>query len=322
MLTDPPHVPDGVTGVYATYANLAVHVADAGNLSGWTTLSTGATINLLSTLNISQTIAATKVPTGVYNALRFNVTSAQVTFNGKNYTSFVVNSELFIPIRGGIQVNGSKPSATIIDISPIVMNIGSSSNPEFVIRSAATAYPVPSTQVSNQMEHEGYRFSLLGRAWWNHINQNATANLQVTAASLSNTSLGVTVKSTSQNTSIKLIIVSPLAFALKGEHNRAPAALFGSEVFVVEGNGTIVPLQQSTKTAANGEHHPSVDFLEGLRSSGYNMTAGATATFTYSGQINLGFMRQFMTQTVVSGQQYLVTVMGTDALASYVVVAS
>lgn len=144
LLTDPPHVPNGVTGVYVTYTNLAVHVADAGNQSGWTTLSTAGAIDLMSTLNVSQTIAAVQVPTGLYNALRFNVTSATVTLNSKNYTSFVANSELFIPIKGGIVVNDSKPSATIIDISPIVMNIGSSSNPEFVIRSAATAYAVPS----------------------------------------------------------------------------------------------------------------------------------------------------------------------------------
>ncbi|MDG6951819.1 MAG: hypothetical protein JRN12_08280, partial [Nitrososphaerota archaeon] len=34
QLTDPPTVPTGVTGVYITYSNLAVHAAGFGN-SGW-----------------------------------------------------------------------------------------------------------------------------------------------------------------------------------------------------------------------------------------------------------------------------------------------
>lgn len=172
------------------------------------------------------------------------------------------------------------------------------------------------------MEHQGYRFSLVGKVWWNHVNQNATANLQVTTATLSNSSLSVSVQGGAQATTVRLIVVSPLAAAMKDEHNRMPTEFFGSEVFVVEGNGTITPLQQFAGTSTGGKDRQTASFLEGLRSSGYNMTAGATATFTYSGQINLGFTRQFVNQSVVAGQQYMVTVMGNDSLAGYVVVAS
>ncbi len=57
-------------------------------------------------------------------------------------------------------------------------------------------------------------------------------------------------------------------------------------------------------------------------STGYNLTARSSATFAFSGQIDLGFsyLGLFARQEV-SGQQYLATVVGTDALASLVVVA-
>src|SRR2546426_6869015 len=61
LLTDPPHVPFGVTKVYITYSNLAVHVSEAGNQSGWTLLKSGGSIELLSTVNVGQTISSVKI---------------------------------------------------------------------------------------------------------------------------------------------------------------------------------------------------------------------------------------------------------------------
>ena len=80
MLTDPPTVPNGVSAVYATYNDLQVHVSDAGNQSGWYDLHSSGEINLMSIVNVSQTIASTNVPSGVYNILRFNITSSIVTY--------------------------------------------------------------------------------------------------------------------------------------------------------------------------------------------------------------------------------------------------
>ena len=82
LLTDPPTVPNGVTAVYATYSDVQVHVNGAGNLSGWYDLHSSGQINLMSVINIGQTIASTSVPTGNYDALRFNVTAAMVTYQG------------------------------------------------------------------------------------------------------------------------------------------------------------------------------------------------------------------------------------------------
>jgi hypothetical protein len=321
MLTDPPHVPEGVTAVYVYYSDLAVHVSGVGNGSGWTKLTNGGSIDLISTVNISQTIAATRVPTGRYNALSLNVTSATVTSNGRNYTAFVVGGYLFVPIAGGgVEVNDSKPSATIIQISPLVMNIGSDSNLEFVIRSTAIAWPIPSGQVTAQMQHEGFRFPLAG-GWWRRFSQNATANLQITGASLSSGSLSVTVMGGIQSTRIGLVIVSPLAEALGGSHwGRMPMGLAGTSVFVVQPNGTLTSIGLMRGNMPAGGDTSLHSIRAGLLGGGYNLTAGSKAAFSYSGPINLGFFR--MQSSIVPQQQYVITVIGTDALASQVVVAT
>src|SRR5713226_9294075 len=244
LLTDPPHVPLGVTKVYISYSNLEVHVSEAGNQSGWTLLKPSGSIELLGTVNVSQTISSAKISTGYYNLLRFNISSAQVTYDGKNYTAFVPTSELTVPIIGGIEVNASKPSATIINIQPTVYNIGSASNPEFIIRHSAKAFPVPSGEVTEEEEHEGTKVSLIGKAWWADVQQRFTANAQITSATLTPSSLSLTVKNTgTQPTKLRLVVVTPLLTPLlEAEHDRPPAGLSGSAIFIVLPNATLVPI--------------------------------------------------------------------------------
>ena len=66
--------------------------------------------------------------------------------------------------------------------------------------------------------------------------------------------------------------------------------------------------------------------MTALASGGYNLTAGASATLSYKGTITLGFNLHIVQplqggQSIVPGQQYLVSVLGDEALASQVVVA-
>ena len=328
LLTDPPHVPLGVTKVYIAYSNLAVHVSEAGNQSGWTLLKSGGSIELLSTVDVSQTISSVKIAAGEYNLLRFNISSAQVTYNGKNYTAFVPRSALIVPIVGGIEVNASKPSATIINIQPTVYNIGSASNPEFMIRHWAKAFPVPSSQVTEEEEHEGHRLSLIGKAWWTDVQERYTSNAQITAATLTPTSLSLTVKDMgNQSTKLRLVVVGPLSLTplMVTEHDRPPTGLFGSAIFIVLPNATLLPIQKYI-LAAHQQGVGAEDVVTALASGGYNLTAGASATLSYKGTITLGFNLHIVQplqggQSIVPGQQYLVSVLGDEALASQVVVA-
>ena len=327
LLTDPPHVPLGVTKVYITYSNLYVHVSEAGNKSGWTLLKSSGSIELLGTVNVGQTITSVKIARGEYNFLRFNISSAQVTYDGKNYTAFVPTSELTVPIIGGIEVNASKPSATIINIQPTVYNIGSASNPEFIIRHSAKAFPVPSGEVTEEEEHEGTKVSLIGKAWWADVQQRFTANAQITSATLTPSSLSLTVKNTgTQPTKLRLVVVTPLLTPLlEAEHDRPPAGLSGSAIFIVLPNATLVPIQKYI-LAAHQQGMKAEDVVNALASGGYDLTAGASGTLSYKGSITLGFNVPFLQpaptgQSIVPGQQYLVSVIGDEALASHVVVA-
>src|SRR5712692_9835041 len=246
LLTDPPHVPAGVSAVSITYSDVAVHVSEAGNLSGWTIVKSSGTIELMSTVNVAQTISSVKITSGDYNALRFNISSAQVTYYGKTYTAFVPSSRLVVPIIGGIEVNASKPSATIINIDPTIFNIGSTSNPEFIIRPAARAFPVPSSEVTEQVEHEGNRLSLAGRTWWMGLLEKYTENAQVTNANLTPSSLSVTVKNTGTlATKLRLVVVAPIGLTSVAAGNYSPpATLFGAAVFIALPNATLVPIQK------------------------------------------------------------------------------
>lgn len=325
LLTDPPNAPAGVTKVYVTYSNLQVHVSEAGNQSGWTQVKQQGTIELMGTVNISQTISSAKVPSGDYNLIRFNISSAQVTFNGKNYTGFVPSAELTVPIIHGIEVNASKPSATIINITPTVVNIGSDSTPEFIVRPVATAYPVPSSGVTSDIENDGFRLNLNAQVWWKHIQQQYTANLQLSSATLTTNSFSITALNTgNSSTTLRLVTISPLAGVLVGDHGKMHnfPTIFGSAVYVVLPNGTILPVQNIFPTPMmEGESHGTVAnafFGQG----GLVLAAGASHTLDYSGSIQLGFSLHIISVgTVVPGQQYLITVLGDQSVASIVVVA-
>ena len=341
LLTDPPNVPTGVTAVYVTYSNVAVHVSGAGNQSGWTNSNTAGTIDLIKMVNISTTIASIKVTTGVYNALRFNISSAAVTFNGKNYTAFVPRALLTVPIPGGLRVNATTSSAEIIDMSPTVMNIGSGSTPEFIITTTASCFRVPQNQVTTNMGHHGFSFRLPGNAWWNQIWESYTANVTITSASLSANSLSVMVKDTGTTPlNLSAIVVAPLGHECliqtstssstsstthSRDHLRVPVpdCFTGSATFLVENNGTLLSVKAlvSDMSVLREKHSPSQ--WSSFGKNGFTIAPGGSVTLTYSGSIRFGFALLGWTPLgVVSGDKYDITAVGPQVLALTVVTAS
>lgn len=323
LLTDPPNVPQGVTKVYVTYRDLEVHVSQAGNQSGWTQVQAQGQIELLGTLNVSRTLSSAKVATGVYNQLRFNISSAMITYDSQNYTAFVQSAELIVPIVHGVPVNATGPTAAIIDISPTVVNIGSSATPEFIIRSVAVAYPVPSGDVTTNMQEPGGDVSLMNASWWLSIVQHAKTDLAISNATLTSTSLDLNVGNTGSNsTQLTLVIISPLVTPVAAGY--LPGSFFGNAVFAIMPNGTLTPLLTAVPLAATaGSSVQATVSPIVFRNAGYNLTAGATVDLSYSGPIHLGFLAPDALQgAIVPGHMYLVTVLGTQTTVSTVVVAS
>ncbi len=332
LLTDPPTVPTGVTAVYATYRNVAVHVSGAGNQTGWTETNTTGTIDLIKLVNVSATIATVKVSSGVYDALRFNISSAEVTYNAKNYTAFVPRAMISVRISGGIAVNPVNKSATIIDMYPTVVNIGSKSTPEFIVNAAASVYGVPHNDFNDQMGKVGSMMQLSGQAWWKQISENYTANIQVTSATLSSNSLSITIKNTgTKSVNLSAISVAPIGSECapsagngKGHGNdMMPECFTGSAFFVVQDNGTLTSLSSLLPVHftpySNGESHQSGIFAN----QGYLLAAGKSVTLTYSKAITFSLMMGGKQATgPVKGQQYSVSVTGQEALAETIVVAS
>jgi hypothetical protein len=329
LLTDPPTVPEGVTAVYATYSDVQVHVSGAGNLSGWYDLHSSGEINLMSVINIGQTIASTSVPAGSYDALRFNITAATVTFQGQNYTAHIATStaagsQLTVPIVGGIQVTSGQSSAAIIDMTPTVILAGNSTNPQFAFVNSARAYTIPANSIPRGLILKEHQVNLTSQGWWQRIIDSA--RYQMTSASLSPNSLAITVDNTG-NVSIvfRFAAVTATESANGGDVGRASI----SEYFAVEPNATLVPITATSK----------LQMAWVLAAGGYLVPPGSTVTFTYSGTIITGSVAiqsqvsskghtsttqvtQNTPEPVVSGQGYVITIRGDGSPAKTEVIAS
>ncbi|MHB1868840.1 MAG: DUF4382 domain-containing protein [Nitrososphaerales archaeon] len=141
-MIDPPHVPANVVDVYVNYSSIQVHVANAGNQSGWYNVTSSGTINLMKIVSSSKVLGSATLPSGTYNIVRFNVTSAVVTVNSTsgvltNHTANVPSGMVQATITGGVNVQANTPSALLIDISPRVTG----ANGSYTLVPSATAQP-------------------------------------------------------------------------------------------------------------------------------------------------------------------------------------
>ncbi len=89
-IVDPPPIESGygsnVQHVYITFTKIELHAANAGNESGWQTIFTSQTVDLVAAVNVQQTVGSAKLPTGKYDQLRFFATTATLTTSGINMT--------------------------------------------------------------------------------------------------------------------------------------------------------------------------------------------------------------------------------------------
>jgi hypothetical protein len=120
-MVDPQILPAGVTDVYISYGSIQVHIANARNESGWYDVTAPGTANLTSLVVNSKLLGQNVLPSGTYNIVRFNVTSAWVTVGGKNVTAFVPSGMVQAVLTGsGAEVKSGQTSALLIDVNPRV----------------------------------------------------------------------------------------------------------------------------------------------------------------------------------------------------------
>ena len=319
LMTDPPTVPEGVTNVYITYADLGIHVSGDGNNSGWHILNLQGDIDLMSIINSTQTVAEANITSGNFNELSFNVTSAVVTFQGLNYTADLVyqNHVLYIPIVGGISISQGVTSAAVIDVSPTVLLLGNLTNPTFAFLPSATAYTVPAQSVSTLHLNVGNRDNIQNASWWVSIQQQS--KFEITGVSLTPTSLSFNVTNTG-DVPLMLRIVDIISRSSVSGGN-VPFSNFGSlltisEVFVLERNATVLPITVVGNGVVENE----------IYSAGFILPVGHSQTFSYSGNITLGvaitsLYKHAQTQQITRGQTYILALTGNGQIAQAAVVA-
>jgi Domain of unknown function (DUF4382) len=314
LMTDPPTVPYGVTDVYMTYNKVGVHIAGDSNDSGWQILTTSGTIDLMQSINVSQTIATANLQNGEdFNALGFNITQVIVTYNNgsssANYTADLIygQSRFFVPIPGGITVNTSENQAVMIDMTPRVLLLGSPSNPTFAFLPSARGYVVPNGQISAQSHpFIGDRVSLQGNLWWRSILENTS--FSVSSVQVSPSGLAIAVQNTGSVSIVfhfAAVTGADVSSAYLPGGGELPAPVV-SDIFVVESNASLVQLA-STGSAQ----------MQQVESSGYLLAPGQSVTFTYSGNVLLGMQSQLgITHPVISGQSYIVRLFGNGFVAA------
>ncbi len=319
LMTDPPTVPQGVTNAYITYADLAIHVSKAGNNTGWHVLNLQGEIDLMSVINSTQTVANANVSSGNFNALAFNVTSAVVTFQGRNYTADLVYQEhtLIVPIVGGINVIQGQTSAAVIDVSPTVLLLGNVTDPTFAFIPTATAYTVPAQSVGTLHLKVGNKDNIQNASWW--VSIRTESKFEITGVSLTPKSLSFNITNTGN--SPVMLRIADLASTTSVSGGNIPLSNFESllmisEVFVLEHNSTIVPIT----VVGNGIVESLID------SAGYVVPVGHSETFTYSGNITIGvaitsIYKHAPTQQIIPGQRYILSITGNGQVAQAAVVA-
>jgi hypothetical protein len=309
MATDPPVAASGVSSATVTYNGLAVHSAGSASASGWTEINGSGTINLMSSANVSQTIASSQVQSGTYDMVAMNVTSGAVVYNGQTYNAAIASGNIKVHLNSDVQVNSTTSSAAIIDLRTFVINAGNASSPQFVISASAKATSVPPSDVTTASLQVGATSSLKGQAWWTGFQDQTATDIGITSATLTSNSLTLKV-SNSGNASgdVQTIVVTPVSAS--GTFSASlPSSLSGSAVFTVGSDGSV--------QASNAVQGAIL-----LNATGTAVSSDSSTTLNFSGNISLNFgLGALQLSGVIAGQSYLVTVMGANTFANIVVVA-
>jgi hypothetical protein len=209
QLTDPPTVPPGVTNVYISYSEMAVHVSDASNYSGWYQVAPAGEIDLMSVLNTSITLGSAPVKAGEFNAIGFNITSATVTVNGKNQSAFISSNKLFVPLVGGVQVTSGASIGVLVDLSPTVIAVTNGSQTAYVLIPSAHTLRIPDS-TWRQSEHQGDEVKDISQQPW--FEDGARGDISLSNLALTNDSLSVTVTNNGANSTVisSLTVAYPL----------------------------------------------------------------------------------------------------------------
>lgn len=329
LLTDPPQVPSGTTSLTIAYSSLMVEVNGAAGQQ-WITANGSGTIDLMQLINVSEVIGAANLPSNsTVEAVRFTVTSSNITVGNRTSSVLLSNSTIVAKVVGSRDVNST--SGVLLDFTPTVAAIYTGNSTVFVM--------VPSVRaivVGNQRFSPYYRIRSRQYIEAKYKQRLAVSgsNLTIGASSLAvsgnQTSFSVTVTDNS-NSSLQLngimLFGNYTVSVMPPEHER-PMIRIGAGGFI---NGNTTGLDsQAQASVSEGlfiQRIHEFGFIIGSNGTlalpfswvsygrGYVLQPGSSETFSFNGNISYGSGR--LTMAPVAGDTYKVVVLGSNFATAY-----
>ncbi len=301
MLTDPPNVPRGTTQLNVTYSSIQLHVVYSDGSSNWVAAQESGRVNLLSLVNVTQTIATLSLPTGsTVDKLQFKISEAETKISGKDYPVTMLSDTLLISIKQ-TKLNGTKTGA-LIDLRPTLVQINATNSTGgsvsyFVLAPSASA--IVKSNVSETQSTIGCKSKLndddnkeLDREY-----KRASNNVTVTQSSLSVngnvTTLSVTIKNigktnatlSSLTVSGDFNVTSSLVkwYKENGWGMPSQGGMHGGSMMMDRPKTIPFKISGSTLTPILGDTFR----MDGQGASRLVLIPGETATLTFNGVIKL-----------------------------------
>jgi hypothetical protein len=281
MLTDPPNVPKGTTKLEVTYSNIQLHVVSNDGIANWVAAQESGKVDLLSLVNVKQTIAILNLPTGsTVDKLQFTISSAKATINNLVTPVTILTDQLVVSLRGTKLT--STVTGALIDLRPTLMKINASdSNGEkisyYVLVPSATA--IIKSNVEESQKHIGSKSNLDDNEnkELDEKHESSKNNVVITEATLSVNGKVTTLRVTLNNNGDESARINGLK--VQGDFKTDPDTTIKVEegdgahededshdgiVFKISGD-TLIPL-------LGGEDYEKFDRSEGEVKSGESLT--------------------------------------------------
>ncbi|MDE1845898.1 MAG: ArsR family transcriptional regulator [Candidatus Micrarchaeota archaeon] len=213
-LTDPPHVPSGTQALQINYSSLKVHISGAGNASGWIASNSSGSINLMTLLNVSQTIGRVAIPKNAsLDMIRFTISKATIEINNTVYSVTVPSANVTARLYGSSRVGNS--SGILLDFSPTVATIFTNNATIFVMVPSLKAVVVPGSSATSKI---GHRESL---------NKNESDELEAEGQKVAITSVALTKNGNSTTFSVSVRNIGNRSVEIKH------VLLYGNETAII-----------------------------------------------------------------------------------------
>jgi hypothetical protein len=200
QIADSLNLPSGVTAVYLQYSDIEVHTI-FGNSSYWVRVATGNSLDLSDLSSNGITVGVTAIPSETYDAARMIITSTFVTFEGKNLTTILPETEISVPIgERGIDLFPNATDGILFDVSPTIVPLASSTGTEFELIPYAEVLAIPTSVPAADYAILGSSVDLDSQPWFTATQTNLPGNLTVVAALVSDNAMLVVLKNTGNAT--------------------------------------------------------------------------------------------------------------------------